>query len=64
VGHLNGFLSRGTDQLASPTLREAELVELTTLVGYYGILAVQLRLFRVPLGGGSAPTFHRQEVPQ
>jgi 4-carboxymuconolactone decarboxylase len=33
------------------------LVELTTLVGYYGILAVQLQLFRVPLPPGAQPAF-------
>ncbi len=36
---------------------EAGLVELTTLVGYYGILATQLRLFRVPLPPGVAAVF-------
>ena len=38
-------------------LGEAGLVELTVLVGYYGILAVQLQMFRVPLPPGVAPSF-------
>ena len=42
---------------AARVIGEAELVELTTLVGYYGILATQLRLFRVPLPPGATPAF-------
>ena len=42
--------SRATDVLTSEAL-----VELTTLVGYYGILAMQMRLFRVPLPEGVQP---------
>jgi 4-carboxymuconolactone decarboxylase len=36
----------------SSVLSDEELVELTTLVGYYGILAVQMGWFRVPLPAG------------
>jgi 4-carboxymuconolactone decarboxylase len=35
---------------AAATLGEQALVELSTLVGYYGILALQMRIFRVPGG--------------
>ena len=42
---------------AAALVGEAGLVELTTLVGYYGILATQLRLFRVPLPPGVAAVF-------
>jgi 4-carboxymuconolactone decarboxylase len=35
---------------AATALGEQALVELSTLVGYYGILALQLRIFRVPGG--------------
>ena len=40
---------------AAALVGEAELVELTTLLGYYGTLATQLRLFRVPLPPGHLP---------
>ncbi|MFD1528734.1 carboxymuconolactone decarboxylase family protein [Pseudonocardia aurantiaca] len=36
-------------------LGEAGAVELTTLVGYYSLLAMQLRTLRVPLPNGAAP---------
>ena len=42
---------------AQAVLGEGRLVELTTLVGYYGILAVQLALFRVPPPPGAASSF-------
>ena len=42
---------------AAALIGEPELVELTTLIGYYGILATQLRLFRVPLPPGVAAVF-------
>jgi 4-carboxymuconolactone decarboxylase len=49
----------GDEQYAEAValLGEPGLVELTTLVGYYGILATQLNLFRVPLPDGVAPAF-------
>lgn len=36
-------------------LGEAGAVELTTLVGYYSLLALQMRVLRVPLPDGAAP---------
>jgi 4-carboxymuconolactone decarboxylase len=36
-------------------LTVGQLVELTTLVGYYATLAMQMRLFRVPLPEGVPP---------
>jgi 4-carboxymuconolactone decarboxylase len=36
-------------------LGEAGTVELTTLVGYYALLAMQLRVLRVPLPDGATP---------
>ena len=36
-------------------LGEAGAVELTTLVGYYSLLALQMRVLRVPLPAGAAP---------
>jgi len=47
----------GLYERASSVAGEGGLVELTTLVGYYGILATQLRLFRVPLPEGTLPVF-------
>ena len=38
---------------AVDTLGEAGAVELTTLVGYYSMLALQMRVLRVPLPGGA-----------
>ncbi|MDQ4117150.1 MAG: carboxymuconolactone decarboxylase family protein, partial [Actinomycetota bacterium] len=41
---------------AHAALGDAGLVELTTLVGYYELLARQLRVFRVPVpDSGAAP---------
>lgn len=42
---------------AVAALGEAGIVEVTTLVGYYGILASQLAAFRVPLPEGAEPVF-------
>jgi 4-carboxymuconolactone decarboxylase len=39
---------------AVDTLGEAGAVELTTLVGYYSLLAMQMRVLRVPLPDGAA----------
>jgi 4-carboxymuconolactone decarboxylase len=39
---------------AVDTLGEAGAVELTTLVGYYSLLALQMRVLRVPLPDGAA----------
>ncbi len=36
-------------------LGEAGAVELTTLVGYYSLLALQMRVLRVPLPDGAPP---------
>jgi 4-carboxymuconolactone decarboxylase len=33
----------------------AVLTELTTIVGYYGLLGLQMRVFRVPLPDGAEP---------
>ena len=44
---------------AEAALGASWLVELTTLVGYYGILAAQLGLFRVALPPGVAASFPR-----
>jgi 4-carboxymuconolactone decarboxylase len=46
---------------AARVIGEAELVELTTLVGYYGILATQMHLFHVPLPPGVVPAFSTSE---
>jgi 4-carboxymuconolactone decarboxylase len=43
----------------SEHLSGPELVELTTLVGYYGILGTQMQLFRVPLPPDAEPAFSR-----
>ena len=40
---------------AVAALGEAGAVELTTVVGYYSLLAVQMRVLRVPLPEGAAP---------
>lgn len=40
---------------AREALQDPGLVDLTTLVGYYSLLAVQLRVFRVPTPGTGAP---------
>jgi 4-carboxymuconolactone decarboxylase len=40
---------------AVTALGEAGVFELTTLVGYYATLALQLRVFRVPLPGAGPP---------
>jgi len=42
---------------AARLIGEPGLVELTTLVGYYGTLAMQMRLFGVPLPPGATPIF-------
>lgn len=47
---------RAVEMLGVPAL-----VELTTLVGYYAALALQLRLFRVPLPAGAASAFDATE---
>jgi 4-carboxymuconolactone decarboxylase len=39
-------------QAGRAALGDKELFELTTLVGYYATLALQLRVFRVPVPGG------------
>jgi 4-carboxymuconolactone decarboxylase len=41
--------------IAVGQLGEAGAVELTTLVGYYSLLATQMRVLRVPLPDGAAP---------
>jgi 4-carboxymuconolactone decarboxylase len=43
-----GDLADGSYRRAVDALSEAGVVELTALVGYYGLLALQLRVFRVP----------------
>jgi 4-carboxymuconolactone decarboxylase len=40
---------------AVAALGEAGAVELTTVVGYYSLLALQMRVLRVPLPEGAAP---------
>jgi 4-carboxymuconolactone decarboxylase len=42
-------------QAAREILGEEGLFELTTLVGYYATLALQLRVFRVPVPGSDKP---------
>ena len=44
-------------------LTAGQLVELTTLVGYYATLAMQMRLFRVPLPREPSPPFPRTDCP-
>lgn len=49
-----GDLSDATWARTVDALGEAGTVELTTLVGYYALLAMQLRVLRVPLPDGAA----------
>jgi 4-carboxymuconolactone decarboxylase len=49
-----GDLDDAAYRRAAGTLGDAALVELTALVGYYALLALQLRVFRVPLPVGAA----------
>lgn len=42
---------------AEAALGSATLIELTTLVGYYALIALQLRVFRVGLPTGALPAF-------
>lgn len=44
---------------AERTLGAAGLIELTTLVGYYALVAMQLRVFRVTIPGGEPNPFSR-----
>jgi 4-carboxymuconolactone decarboxylase len=48
-----GDVDDGTWAAAVETLGEAGAVELTTLVGYYSLLAMQMRVLRVPLPDGA-----------
>lgn len=48
-----GDLDDGQYAAARAVLGDAGLVELTTLVGYYALLAMQLRVFRVALPEGA-----------
>jgi 4-carboxymuconolactone decarboxylase len=50
----HGDLDDGAYRSAADTLGDAALVELTALVGYYALLALQLRVFRVPLPPGAS----------
>lgn len=43
-------------------LGNATLLELLTLIGYYSMLAVQMRVLRVPLPEGEQPTWARPPV--
>jgi 4-carboxymuconolactone decarboxylase len=45
----SGDLADASYRRTVDVLGETGVVELTTLVGYYGLLALQLRVFRVPL---------------
>lgn len=51
----DGDLTDGTWARAVEALGEAGTVELTTLVGYYSLLALQMRVLRVPLPDGAPP---------
>jgi 4-carboxymuconolactone decarboxylase len=57
VGQLleTGDLDDETWAATTGALGEAGAVELTTLVGYYSLLAMQLRTLRVPLPDGAPP---------
>ncbi|SEG64965.1 4-carboxymuconolactone decarboxylase [Thermomonospora echinospora] len=46
---------------AAATLGRAALVELVTLVGYYGVLALQMRVFRVGVPEGETAPFRRDD---
>jgi len=48
-----GDLADASYRRAADALGEAGLVELTALIGYYGLLALQMRVFRVPLPPGA-----------
>jgi 4-carboxymuconolactone decarboxylase len=50
-----GDLDDAAWDAATDVLTPGQLVELTTLVGYYATLAMQMRLFRVPLPDGVPP---------
>ena len=50
-----GDVEDATWAAAVAELGEAGAVELTTLVGYYSLLALQMRVLRVPLPAGAAP---------
>lgn len=47
---------------AAATLGRAALVELVTLVGYYGVLALQMRVFRVGVPEGQPAPFRRDDL--
>jgi 4-carboxymuconolactone decarboxylase len=49
-----GDLDDGAWEAAHAVLGDAGLVELTTLVGYYELLARQMRVFRVPVPDGES----------
>lgn len=49
-------------QAGRRTLGDDGLFELTTLVGYYATLALQLRVFRVPVPGEDDSTLHNGEA--
>jgi 4-carboxymuconolactone decarboxylase len=49
-----GDLTDVSYRRAVDALGDAGLVELTALVGYYGLLALQMRVFRVPLPPGTS----------
>ena len=44
----DGDLSDTEYEVAARTLGEAGIIELSTVIGYYSLVAMQLRLFRVP----------------
>lgn len=52
---LTGDLSDETYETAVKALGAAALFELTTLVGYYALVALQLRVYRVPRPDGQEP---------
>jgi 4-carboxymuconolactone decarboxylase len=52
-----GDLTDDEHAAAGAALDPAAIVEVTTLVGYYAMLALQMRVFRVALPDGAEPAF-------
>jgi 4-carboxymuconolactone decarboxylase len=53
----DGDLDDAAYERAHAVLGDQRLVELTTFVGYYALLALQMRVFRVELPAGETPRF-------
>jgi alkylhydroperoxidase family enzyme len=59
-----GDLDDAAFAAAEATLGAALLMEIVTLVGYYDLLALSLRVWRTPLPQGATPTFADADAAQ